>query len=48
MNKKNYMSPSTEIVYLKAKHCLLGISPTNSMSVDTKNADPIDDGGDLD
>ena len=48
MNKKNYMSPSTEIVYLKAKYCLLGVSPTNSMSVDAKNASSIDNGEDLD
>ena len=48
MNKKNYMSPNTEIVYLRAKHCLLGISAENSMNVNAKNASSIDDGSDFD
>ena len=42
MNKKNYMSPSTGVIYLKAKHCLLSTS-SGMMNVNATSATEKDD-----
>ncbi len=46
MNKKNYMSPSIEIIHLKAKCSLLQTSMT--LNVNSTAANEVDDGSDLD